>query len=228
MQWIDTLKRWWSGQNNIFPCADCIVLPVGCSELCNKVETDNRKLSEIMLKKGRCPACGGKKFLEEQPTETVSIPKVTDSQVFNSEDGKYKVNFPKGWEIRKGFMGMDVIALSEVDGPDDTYRENANIIFADLDEQMSEEEYYKQNVDLLSKLLTDYNLEDEGNKNIDGKNAKWIKYRHRMGNVEATVLQYLFLDGKRAFVITFSGKPDDFDKFQPQFDQVVESFKFQK
>lgn len=64
MRWLDTIKGWFSSKNDIYPCTDCIVLPVGCIEICDKVETDDRKLSEIMIKKGCCPDCGGKDFLE--------------------------------------------------------------------------------------------------------------------------------------------------------------------
>jgi hypothetical protein len=47
----------------IFPCIDCVV-SANCTELCDKVEMDNDKLTEIARKYNCCPDCGGKKFLE--------------------------------------------------------------------------------------------------------------------------------------------------------------------
>jgi hypothetical protein len=47
-----------------FPCEDCLILPLGCKQLCDKVEMDNEKLRDFILensKKDRelhCPDCG--------------------------------------------------------------------------------------------------------------------------------------------------------------------------
>jgi len=54
----------------IFPCRDCLILPAGCHQLCNKVEMNENKLREDSRKanKGKnqllCPDCGGDQWYE--------------------------------------------------------------------------------------------------------------------------------------------------------------------
>ena len=50
-------------EKEIYPCEGCIVA-ANCTELCDKVEKDDNKLTEIARKYNCCPDCGGKKFLE--------------------------------------------------------------------------------------------------------------------------------------------------------------------
>jgi len=47
-----------------FPCKNCIIYPSGCTELCDKVEMDNKKLMELFLKYNACPDCGSESFHE--------------------------------------------------------------------------------------------------------------------------------------------------------------------
>lgn len=47
-----------------YPCENCLILPLGCYQLCDRVEMDNEKLRDLMLKAGsqdgdvHCPDCG--------------------------------------------------------------------------------------------------------------------------------------------------------------------------
>src|SRR5262245_47415851 len=54
-----------------------------------------------------------------------------------SKDGSYSIQFPPDWEVMKGMMGTDVIALAPITNAEDLFRENANIIFAKLDTVLS-------------------------------------------------------------------------------------------
>lgn len=49
-----------------FPCTNCYILlsEAGCSELCDKVEMDDNKLTDKVLDMDHavCPDCGGDKF----------------------------------------------------------------------------------------------------------------------------------------------------------------------
>lgn len=49
---------------SVFPCKDCIVLPSGCSALCDKVEMNNKKVKELFLKHECCIDCGSTHLLE--------------------------------------------------------------------------------------------------------------------------------------------------------------------
>lgn len=50
-----------------FPCQGCLILPMGCTELCDKVEMDENKLRDIVMKNECCPDCGHE-YLSEGPS----------------------------------------------------------------------------------------------------------------------------------------------------------------
>jgi len=47
-----------------FPCEACLILPLGCKQLCDKVEIDPEKMKTLMFRAGEkdgglhCPDCG--------------------------------------------------------------------------------------------------------------------------------------------------------------------------
>jgi len=55
---IDKFKK------HTFPCIDCLILPTGCSEICDKVETNKEKIKKLFLKYECCIDCGSTHLLE--------------------------------------------------------------------------------------------------------------------------------------------------------------------
>jgi len=140
----------------------------------------------------------------------------------------FEVKFPEGWDIKRGVMGADVIALAPSDSDEDLFRENVNIIHADLEFPITQDEYSKINMTRLEELLTDYDLEESDDVDVDGIQSKRLIYTHRMGVVNAKVMQYLILVGSNAYVITFTTDPKMFDQYRGVFDEIMKTFKFVK
>lgn len=161
---------------------------------------------------------------EKSPSKDLVI----KQERYVSKDAGYSIQFPLGWEVMKGAMGTDVIALAPIKDPDDLFRENINIIYAKLDTPISREEYYTLNMRSLAQLLVDFDLEKSEDVKIDGLDAKKIIFTHTMGVVNAKVLQYLILDGDKAYVMTFTADPLDFDKYLGTFEQIENSFKLNR
>jgi serine/threonine-protein kinase len=170
--------------------------------------------------------------VSEQPEVKGDSPpdQKTDSspELHVSKDAGYSIQFPKEWEVMKGVMGTDVVALAPSKDPEDLFRENVNIIFANLDSPISRKDYYDYNLKSLSQLLTDFDLEENLDVQLDGMEAKKIVFTHTLGVVNAKVMQFLMIDGQKAYVLTFTADPLDFDKYRPKFEEIANSFKFQR
>ena len=143
---------------------------------------------------------------------------------YQSEEGKFSIGFPESWEVIEGVMGRDMVALAPAVDPDDLFLENVNIIYAKLDAPITEEDYYKFNMQSLQKLLIDYDLEESSDVQLGGRDARKIVFTHTMGVVNAKVLQYLMLIDGQAYVLTFTADPLDFDKYLQQFERIANSF----
>jgi len=53
-----------------FPCEECLILPAGCHQLCDKVEMDSEKMKALIYRAGEkdgelhCPDCGYTKWYD--------------------------------------------------------------------------------------------------------------------------------------------------------------------
>ncbi len=161
--------------------------------------------------------------LQEQEGESS-----VQTQTFVSNDSGYTVEFPEQWEVMKGVMGTDVVALAPKLDPEDLFRENVNIIFTQLEFPITKEEYYGFNLKSLEQLLVDFDLEESTDVQIDGVDARVIVFTHTMAIVNAKVMQYLILDENRAYVMTFTSDPIDFESYRPKFEEITNSFRFKR
>lgn len=143
---------------------------------------------------------------------------------YESDEGRFSIGFPKSWEVVKDVQGRDMMALAPSIDPEDLFLENVNIIFAKLESPIPVEDYYSFNLQSLRNLLVDYDLEESYDVKIRGRDAKKIIFTHRMGVVNAKVLQYLMLIDGYAYVLTFTADPLDFAKYRQKFEKIAQSF----
>jgi len=167
-------------------------------------------------------------FTNEIINNVADVESIIKAERHVSEDAGYSIQFPAQWEVMEGIMGADVIALAPTIDPEDLFRENVNIIFSKLDFPISREEYYALNLRSLAQLLVDFDLEESQEVQVDGVGAKKIVFTHTMGIVNAKVMQYLILDEDHAYVMTFTSDPLDFKTYRPKFEEIANSFRFDR
>jgi len=143
-----------------------------------------------------------------------------------SKGSGFSIWFPDQWQVVQNVMGNDIVALAPFVDPEDLFRENANIIHAKLDPSITRENYYSYNINSLTQLLIDFDLEENDEVRLDGITAKRLVFTHTVGIVNAKVMQYLVLDGDQAFVLIFTADSLDFDKIRMYFEQIATSIKF--
>jgi hypothetical protein len=145
--------------------------------------------------------------------------------LFADKEKGFSVMLPKKWEIKKGVMGAEVIALRPKGGSKDAFRENINVVVENLNGTMLPKEYFKASQSVLQKVFAEFKVEKSGHTNIDKHDVYWVIFTHKMGGVRAKVLQYLTVEGNKGYVVTGSALPATFDKFKKSFEMVATSLK---
>ncbi len=153
------------------------------------------------------------------------IPK--DTITHKNSVAKYSIEFPKNWKVLQGVTGDDLIAIAPRSDPQDLFRENANILSDLMEFPLEKEKYYSLNIESLSNLLEDFDLEEIIDVKINGFDAKKITFTHTMGIINTRVIQYLFIVESRAYVLNFTADHIDFKKYYKQFDQIAHTFKIE-
>ena len=148
------------------------------------------------------------------------------AETFTSPKGDYSITFPDTWKMEQGFMNTDVMASAPLKGEKDKFRDNVIVGSVDMETPVTLEEYYRAGRAGLEKQLQNFRFLRSGRTTIAGVPARWIKYRHAFGKTRAEVIQYLFIKGKRSYVITCTAEPEAFEEMEAEFKRIVRSFAF--
>lgn len=150
--------------------------------------------------------------------------KALDNTPFNGRD--YELKFPDTWEINSsGMMGTDVIGLTPMEGNDDNFRENINVVLENLPEGITAQEYLDANITNMKKtfgLPEDAKFEKVKVGSCDGYH---LHYSLKMGNYELDNDVYIVVVKNAAYIITCSNEKGKRDKYKKEMDGVVKTFK---
>lgn len=169
------------------------------------------------------PAFSATPAASTQPPAAAANPA---SHRVTSKSSDLSLVLPDKWEVMDQNLGIDLVALAPLLKPDDLFRQNLNVISVKFNDDMTLEDYFNINKESLRELLEDFDLESAQNATIGGIPAKKLIFTHTVGPVNVKVIQYLVLEGKKAFVITFTADTLDFDKISPDFDKIASSIQF--
>ena len=137
----------------------------------------------------------------------------------------FSIQIPATWQIKEGFMGTLLIAISPLDDSLDEFRENINVVREKLGQYMSLDEYMKISVRNMARVLTIFEKEETGRWRTEAGEVGWIRYTHRQGIYHIRGLAAVYLEGDQAFVVTSTAESDRFMKYRSLFELVSKSFR---
>lgn len=123
-------------------------------------------------------------------------------------DAKYDftIGYPKDWDKQEGTLGSAVLLLSPLEGSSDEFRENVNVLVQTLPDKMSLDQYTKLSLDQAPKLITGFDLLDEGSTNLAGSPAHQVHYRGEQGSFRLEWKQVWTVRDGKAFVLTYTAE----------------------
>lgn len=116
----------------------------------------------------------------------------------------YTIDFPPEWEVRHGQMGTDILGLTALEGADDDFRENINVVIEQLPPEIDAAAYLAASKDTLRRMMTDFELVAEAPVSFGETAGTRIEYRARMGIYSLHNDVYLVVADGTAYVITLS------------------------
>jgi hypothetical protein len=149
------------------------------------------------------------------------------------EDGRYRnegfsIAFPDGWEIREGSAGLVVMAVSKPSSSDDPYLENCALAVTGLADEVPLAGYKEAAMEQLQRSSQGFLLlEESEGSTFSGIDARRLVYDQEIGELELRMLVYLFVQAKRAFVVTCGTGRDVFDEHRESFEKIAKSFQFE-
>ncbi len=150
-----------------------------------------------------------------------------DRARYYNEEKKFSIRIPDKWERLQDTKGTDIIAVSPLEGFEDNFRENFNILVENLRIDMTLDDYYERGIPVFQQYTKEFTQYEKGYGKIDGEKCRWDVVSHQMGPLKIKVLIYTMIHERKGYLITFSAADEKFEQVRPLFKQTAESFRFE-
>lgn len=169
-------------------------------------------------------ACGGGDGTKVEPTGTGAVESPTSGGRYENARYGFAFDQPAGWELADPPAGT-VVALYPTEGASDAVAENVNVVVEELPRDLTATEYMDVAWAQLEPQLKDVERIGGEELIVGGMPAASIEYLARFPEAESQMhlLQVAVVDGRTAFVITYTGT-DEFERFRPDAEAIIGSF----
>lgn len=138
----------------------------------------------------------------------------------------YTIDFPSDWEIKKGTGMIDVYAMSPIEGTQDKFQENINIVLENVPQGMANKDYVDLSIDNAKKGLTGFSVISRKKITIGGQSAEQMVYEHTYKGIKIKAGQAIVINKGKAYVITLSTLSNTYGTYAPYFEAALKTMKF--
>jgi hypothetical protein len=139
----------------------------------------------------------------------------------------FSIKFPAGWEINEGDMKTVVLAIKTNLASDDIFPENINVVTTELPSGLNLESFLNMQVNGIKVILEKITDLEKGFMKIDNKNAAWVSYLYKIGDISFIAKSYFFISDKTVYTITFVADKADYKKNISIIEDSVTSFRLE-
>lgn len=135
----------------------------------------------------------------------------------------FNISYPNNLKLdESGKKGTVFILLSEKINSKDDFIENINLIIQDLSKLEINLDKY---VTISEKQIIDVGKLSESNRIVKNNlEFQRVIFEAFLNNFDLKFLQYYFVKNNKAFVLTFSCKKEEFNKYLDDMENVMRSF----
>ena len=137
----------------------------------------------------------------------------------------FAMTVPDGWEVLRDIGAMRMIVRAPSEGPADTFLENVNVVIDGLPATMTTEAWDALNRSQMQTMLPGFIAGDTSFVEIGERSVRQIAYGYQQGGRTLRGLSYTLLVADRAYILTATATEEAFEKFEPTFQAVIESFR---
>lgn len=139
----------------------------------------------------------------------------------------YQINYPSSWILdTSGQMNTSFILLSPLSGDADDFRENVNLLIQDIGAyNLDLEGFTSISIEQIKAMFSEDAI--TLNERIEGDGAPFHKlvYSGKQGNGALKFMQYYWVIGEKAYVLTMTSTLEEFEEFLKDGQKILDSFK---
>lgn len=151
---------------------------------------------------------------------------------FYAKDQGFSLSVQSLWEVKENFSGIRFLALSPLESERDVYRENISVMVEELVKAYTLEEFTSEAIAAVKASMDSFEEVSAGEASIGGEKARWVSYNYELPEARIRAVSYFLVrnvDGVYfGYYITCSSTPLDYAKFAKEFEERVDSFRYEK
>jgi hypothetical protein len=149
-----------------------------------------------------------------------------ERRTFKSDEKRFTIDYPGDWKQNPGNRpGMVVMFNSPPESDTDAFSENLNVVVSDLPQEADLNAIADELKREIPRQVESFKSISDEKVTVAGQPARKLAYDIKTMGVSARSTQWLFVVGKRLYVITFTATPETQAKFAPAAEQMVKSFR---
>ncbi len=152
-------------------------------------------------------------------------PEITLSLYENPNQG-FRIDYPDTWSAqnRDDFFATGVVFFSPLEDDSDQFKERVSILIENLANDTSLTQYTEQSLAEI-KRLSDPDVDEAQKINLGENKGRQIVYSGEENGRPVQRMQTWLVKDNQAYVITYTAKPDSYDKYLPTVEKMIESFQ---
>lgn len=141
-------------------------------------------------------------------------------------DSTFSISYPKTWTVdRSGQNGTSFYLFSPFLSSNDVFQENVNLIIQDVKGYgITLDSYTAFSIDDIGKSVQNSQILENIRKSAHGLSYHKMVYTGEINGFKLTFMQYYWAENEKVYLLTFTSEPDQFSKYLPVADRILNSF----
>jgi hypothetical protein len=167
-------------------------------------------------------SCGQDKVREKTITKAS---KRSGWKIFDKPS--YSIEYPASWELKEDQgLGLEFLALSDLESNDDNFRENVNVVIQNLvGQNIDLDEYTTLSEKQVKTMLKNAVFIESKRIKKDTIEYRKLIYEGNQLNYHLQFEQYYFIKNNKAYVVTYTAEKNKFSSFKSTGEKILNSFK---
>jgi hypothetical protein len=163
---------------------------------------------------------------------------MSDWQTLNRNN--YSVKYPQGWDLQQSdnpksgtvvsqTVSYQFAVLSQLESPQDRFRENVNLVIEDLNgKKLDLDEYARFAENQLKVMMKNCKVLEHKKVNQGSRQHYKTIWTWEYQAVPLKVQQYTWLLDGKAYILTFTSEQNKFAQFQQVGEKILDTFTLKK
>ncbi len=142
----------------------------------------------------------------------------------------YSISYPNNWELNQsGLMNTKFILFSPLSSEQDQFKENVNLVIQDLTGyNINLDKYVEISESQVMTIITDGHIIESNRMTSEKLDYQKIIYTGKQGIFNLKFEQYYWVVDNMAYVLTLTCEENEFVNYQFEGEKILNSFIFNK